>query len=98
MILPTLIVAFYILWESRKIRAELFHNIAVCLWIMANSIWMIGEFWEQDTRHYAVILFLIGLTLLITYYIFYFRKDQKKQKEYSLNLSEDTSSSITDKF
>lgn len=77
MIFPTIFVAFYITWRSRHIRAELFHNIAVCLWIMANSAWMAGEFYEQETRHYAVVLFSIGLLLLIIYYLFYFRKDRK---------------------
>jgi len=88
MIFPTISVAFYILWKSRNIRAELFHNIAVCLWIAANSIWMIGEFFERETRHVAVILFLTGLGLLIFYYLFYFKKDQKKEKEYTLATDE----------
>ena len=79
MIFPTIGVALYILWKSRRIRAELFHNIAVCLWIMANSIWMLGEFNEQDTRPVAATLFVIGLVLLIVYYIFFFRKDREYQ-------------------
>jgi hypothetical protein len=76
MIFPTIAVAFYILWKSKHIRAELFHNLAVCFWILANSIWMAGEFFEKETRPYAVILFLAGLSLLIIYYIFFFKKDQ----------------------
>jgi hypothetical protein len=75
MIFPTLSVAFYILWKSKHIRAELFHNLAVCLWIMANSVWMIGEFFEKETRPYAVLIFLTGLALLVVYYAFYFRRD-----------------------
>jgi uncharacterized RDD family membrane protein YckC len=81
MITPTLGVAIYILWKSRYHRTELFHNIAVCLWIAANSLWMTGEFYGMELRPYAVILFAIGLTLLSVYYIFYFRKDRKKYKE-----------------
>ncbi len=84
MIVPTLSVAFYILWKSRHIRAELFHNLAVCLWIMANSVWMIGEFFAIEARHYAVIIFLIGLALLLFYYIAFFRADRNKGKEYTL--------------
>lgn len=86
MIVPTLGVAFFILWKSRKVRAELFHNIAVCLWIMANSVWMIGEFYEQETRHYAVMIFLTGLVLLVFYYLVYFRKDSSREKEYDLSM------------
>lgn len=77
MIFPTLFVAFYILWRSRHIRTELFHNIAVCLWIMANSVWMIGEFYDYETRHYAVFLFAGGLAILIIYYLFFFKKDRQ---------------------
>ncbi len=80
MIAPTLAVAFFILWKSRHIRAELFHNIAVCLWIMANSCWMIGEFFDIEARHYAAMLFIAGLVLLLFYYIVYFPKERKSYK------------------
>jgi len=73
MIVPTLGMAFYLLWRSRGSMTELFHNIAVCIWILANSIWMIGEFFERETRPYAVVLFLIGLAVLAVYYLFFFR-------------------------
>ena len=48
MILPTLSLAIYITWKNRAERAELFHNLAVCFWISANSIWMYGEFYLDD--------------------------------------------------
>ena len=88
MIFPTISVALYLLWKYRHIRSELFHNMAVCIWIIANSIWMVGEFFERETRPYAVALFLTGLSLLVTYYLFYFKKDRKKQKEYLPVLNE----------
>jgi hypothetical protein len=81
MIVPTLGVAIYILWHSRRLRAEVYHNAAVCIWISANSLWMIGEFYNIELRPYAVILFIIGLSVLAVYYIFFFRKDRKKYKE-----------------
>ena len=77
MIFPTISVALFILWKSRKVRAELYHNAAVSLWISGNSIWMIGEFIGQDFRPYAALLFGIGLTLLAIYYAFYFKKDRQ---------------------
>lgn len=80
MIIPTLSVAIYILWKSRHYRWELFHNIAVCLWISANSLWMTGEFFQWELRPYAVILFLIGLSLLAVYYLFYFKTDRRKEE------------------
>lgn len=81
MIFPTVFVAFYISWRSRKIRTELFHNIAVSMWILANSVWMLGEFFEYDMRLYSAFLFSIGLAVLLVYYLFYFRKDRKYSLE-----------------
>ena len=70
MIAPTLGFAIYITFLNRKDKAELAHNLAVCFWICANSIWMIGEFYYKDsTRTYAVIFFALGLTMMLGYYI-----------------------------
>jgi hypothetical protein len=67
MIAPTVATAFYISWLSRKDPKELMHNLAVCCWILANSIWMVGEFFFDDsTRNFALIFFLIGLALIGT--------------------------------
>jgi hypothetical protein len=90
MIFPTLGVACYILWKSRRVRAELFHNLAVCLWISANSVWMISEFFEVDREYkrYAVGIFISGIILLLVYYIFFFRKDKQKE-EYALAIGKD---------
>lgn len=69
MIVPTIGLAFYITFLNRSERAELVHNLAVCFWILANSTWMIGEFYFNDgTRTYAVILFIIGLAMMARYY------------------------------
>jgi hypothetical protein len=79
MILPTVSVALYLLWRSRRHTSEFIHNIAVCLWLFANSIWMVGEFFENDTRHYAIILFAIGLALLTIYYLYTFIARRKSK-------------------
>lgn len=69
MIFPTLSLAFYITWRMRKMREELMHNLAVCSWITANSIWMTGEFYTEDTwREYAAVFFFIGLAIIVWYY------------------------------
>ncbi|MBS1781884.1 MAG: hypothetical protein JSS78_02340 [Bacteroidetes bacterium] len=64
MIFPTLSVALYLLWKLRSLRSEFFHNLAVCIWILANSIWMLGEFLGKETRPFAVCLFVVGLGIL----------------------------------
>lgn len=75
MIFPTLFLAFYITYRFRKLLSELYHNLAVCLWIMANTIWMIGEFFFDDTlRPYAIVFFIAGLFLILYYYVFVYKK------------------------
>ncbi len=70
MIIPTIGVAIHITWLRRHIRSDLFHNLAVCLWISGNSIWMIGEFFYDDgLRTPAVILFATGLLFVLYYYL-----------------------------
>jgi hypothetical protein len=81
MIIPTVSVAFYLLWRSRQSRSESYHNLAVCFWILANSIWMLGEFNDADLRPVSAGLFITGLLILGAYYLFFFRKDVKAQKE-----------------
>ena len=73
MIFPTLSVAVYIMIKNRHIVAELTHNMAIILWITANSLWMIFEFTgtDEELRYYCLIPFLAGLLILIYYYFIY---------------------------
>lgn len=69
MIVPTVTVALYITWLSRASSAELAHNLAVVCWICANSIWMVGEFFYNDTlRPVATVFFVLGLVMVAVYY------------------------------
>ncbi len=69
MVVPTLVVALKICWDTRKQAGDLVHNIAVALWICANTTWMIGEFYYDDgTRHVAKVFFYSGMGLLVAYY------------------------------
>jgi hypothetical protein len=81
MIIPTISVALYLLYRSKRNKTELYHNAAVCLWIIANSTWMIGEFINLDLRPIAAILFGIGVGILTIYYSVYFRKDRIDEKK-----------------
>lgn len=81
MIVPTVSVAIYLLIKSRGRRTEVYHNAAVVMWISANSTWMIGEFFNKDLRPTAVVLFGIGICILLFYYIFYFRKDRREERD-----------------
>jgi hypothetical protein len=69
MVVPTLGVALKICWDTRGHLADLVHNIAVALWICANTTWMIGEFYYNDgTRDFAKLFFYAGMALLVVYY------------------------------
>jgi uncharacterized membrane protein (GlpM family) len=78
MIVPTLAVALKICWDTRRSPADLVHNIAVALWICANTVWMTGEFFYEDgTREYAKIFFYSGMVLLAGYYTHaWFRRNE----------------------
>ncbi len=70
MILPTIAIALHILWRSRHDAGEMLHALAVVFWIMANSIWMIGEFFYDDgLRPWATLLFTCGIMAVALYYL-----------------------------
>lgn len=70
MIVPAVSVAVWLTWKLRSHVQELIHNLAVCFWLAANSVWMIGEFFYDDTtRPVATVFFLCGLGTLALFYI-----------------------------
>jgi prepilin signal peptidase PulO-like enzyme (type II secretory pathway) len=71
MIVPTIGAALLITWQTRHIKSELLHNLAVVFWIFANAYWMITEFFSNDDnlRYYAVIPFSLGILVIAYYYI-----------------------------
>jgi hypothetical protein len=70
MILPTLAVAIDIARHSRHDTAEFAHNLAVCCWISANIVWMVGEFFFNDKfRPGAMLFFAAGLGVLAWHYV-----------------------------
>jgi hypothetical protein len=70
MIMPTVTAAFHITWLGRQNTANLFHNLAVSSWICGNAVWMIGEFFFNDSfRPFARVFFGIGVVFLAVYYL-----------------------------
>ena len=78
MIIPTLWISILIAWRTRHMMSEWCHNLAITVWIMANSYWMISEFLHFDAipvygvityKHLAMIPFMTGLLLLGYYYL-----------------------------
>ncbi|MEZ2444085.1 prepilin signal peptidase PulO-like enzyme (type II secretory pathway) [Chitinophaga sp. W3I9] len=86
MIFPTLIISIVIAWRTRQFMSELCHNVAISVWIAANSYWMISEFFHFDTqvitgditfKHLALIPFVTGILILAYFYLYY----QPRHKE-----------------
>jgi len=72
MAIPTIVVAFVITWILRRQRTVLIHNMAISLWIVSNSTWMISEFYqvEPTLKPVAIAGFCFGILLLTSYYLF----------------------------
>ena len=80
MIIPTMAISIIIAWRTRKIVSELCHNIAITVWISANSFWMCTEFFGVDhlvvfgtitVKHLAMIPFVTDVIILAYYYLWY---------------------------
>jgi hypothetical protein len=70
MIVPTLCIAMWLAWKSRSDAAEFLHSAAVVCWISANSVWMTGELFFDDTwRTPAKILFAAGIVSVAVHYL-----------------------------
>lgn len=80
MIIPTFSISIIIAYRTRQYMSEVCHNLAISFWIAANSYWMISEFLHFDTgilfgdftyKHLALIPFLLGLIMLLYYYLWW---------------------------
>ncbi|MFL9485663.1 hypothetical protein ACI6Q2_22970 [Chitinophagaceae bacterium LWZ2-11] len=89
MIFPTLIISIIIAYRTRQYMSELCHNLAITVWITANSYWMISEFLHFDAKvikgditykHLAIIPFMIGVFILAYYYIYWKPRNKEEQE------------------
>jgi hypothetical protein len=79
MIIPTLLISIYMTKKFKGNPSEWYHNLAVICWIVANSYWMISEFYGFEELliigwikwvHLALIPFISGLFFIAFYYLF----------------------------
>ncbi len=79
MIVPTIGAALLITWQTRHIKSEFLHNLAVVFWIIANAYWMITEFYSHNDslRYYTIIPFSIGIVIISYYYAIVKPKEKK---------------------
>ncbi|MBK8226496.1 MAG: hypothetical protein IPK70_04910 [Flavobacteriales bacterium] len=84
MFIPTFLMAVHIAWRMRRDLGELLHCIAVVCWITANGIWMMGEFWFEDTkRHWAVPFFIAGILVVGWYYAVMLPRKRRQRPQHS---------------
>jgi len=71
MVIPTVLFAYIITWIQREKIKCLVHNVAISLWITANSLWMLAEFYhlENELKPLSSIGFAVGLLVLGIYYL-----------------------------
>ena len=82
MIIPTLSIAAYIIYITRK-TTDLFLNLAILFWICANSFWMYSEFFNNgEYKLFASIPFGLGFIFVgIFYYQLLFNKEESSLKK-----------------
>ncbi len=74
MILPTVAVAVGIVWMCRASK-ELYINLAVLCWILANSAWMLMEFYNKEAyKLYTVFPFALGFIFTLYFYLLIFKE------------------------
>lgn len=81
MIIPTLVLAIRITIQTRYIKSELYHNLAIVCWICANCTWMTFEFFwpEYDyLRYYTAIPFCVGIGFIVNYYLIHWPTTWKR--------------------
>ncbi|MEJ7627090.1 MAG: hypothetical protein WKF35_09515 [Ferruginibacter sp.] len=81
MIIPTLTIAIVITIRTRKYMSEFCHNLAVVFWIIANSYWMVSEFFVFDSyplnfydysfKDLSFVPFSLGILVLAFYYLWW---------------------------
>ena len=74
MMVPTLTLAFLIVFKTRRTTSLLLPNLAILFWIMANSFWMCDEFFNLGLKWVCFPPFILGLLIIFYWLIFYFPK------------------------
>lgn len=74
MIIPTVLVALLLCIATRRITDKLMLNFSILCWIIANSNWMLGEFYNLDYKPVSFVFFGIGIVVMTIYFILFGRQ------------------------
>ncbi len=75
MIIPTLSMAVYILYKTRA-HIEFWVNLAVLFWIVANSTWMLIEFFKWGDKLVSLPFFMLGLA---SFFVFVYKSRKNSE-------------------
>ncbi|MES2678865.1 MAG: hypothetical protein V4635_03230 [Bacteroidota bacterium] len=68
MMLPTLGLAIYFIYKTFY-SIDLYLNAAIFFWILANSYWMMAEFFNDGAqKELAILPFSLGIVMVLTLY------------------------------
>jgi hypothetical protein len=68
MMVPTLFLAAYLIYKTLKTN-DVFINTAIFFWILANSFWMMMEFFNDNHyKNFAAIPFGFGFLFVGVFY------------------------------
>jgi hypothetical protein len=68
LIIPAVVVSIYILVKQFNNRNDIYHNLAICFWILANSTWMTCELYKLNYMNLVYVLFGAGTIVLVYFY------------------------------
>lgn len=68
MIVPAVSIAVHVCIKSAHNKLLFFQNFAILSWILANSTWMAGEFFQFEYRIPAMIFFASGIAAILRHY------------------------------
>lgn len=74
MILPTLLMAFYVTYLSKNNIDLIIVNIAIIFWIAANSAWMLSDFFLNIPKNISLLFFILGIITMLIYIFITFIK------------------------
>ena len=64
--IPTILITLYLIAYSRG-RMKKLENLLLCLWLSANTVWMLSELFELPLVNVSAIFFIAGLLCVVPY-------------------------------
>jgi hypothetical protein len=68
MVLPAMAVAVYLCLATIGMHKKFLLNLAILFWISANSLWMLGEFFDWHFQPYSATLFVSGIVVMAFFF------------------------------